>query len=171
MLVLGIDPGIAIAGWAVVKEEKGIVTLLSSGAITTSAGFSTSDRLLKLHKSLNKLIVSHKPDSASLESLFFNTNAKTALIVGQARGVVMLALSHQKIPIAEYTPLQVKMALTGYGRADKNQIQQMVKTILKLPKILTPDDIADAAAIALTHCFSYKLRQLTVNRKQITINV
>ncbi len=160
MLVLGIDPGIAITGWAIVSEEKGKVNLLSSGAITTSADLSTSDRLLKLHKLLSLLISKYHPDAASLESLFFNTNAKTALIVGQARGVIQLALSQQKIPIIEYTPLQVKMALTGYGRADKNQIQQMVKTILKLPKILSPNDVADAAAIALTHCFSYKLKKL-----------
>ncbi len=159
MIVLGIDPGIAITGWAIVSEEKGKVRLIASGAITTSADLSTSDRLVKLHKSLNLLISRYHPDTASLENLFFNTNAKTALIVGQARGVVQLALSQAKIPIIEYTPLQVKMSLTGYGRADKNQIQQMVKTILKLPKILTPDDVADAAAIALTHCFSYKLRE------------
>ncbi len=159
MIVLGIDPGIAITGWAIVSEEKGKVRLLSSGAITTSADLSTSDRLLKLHKSLNELISRYHPDTASLENLFFNTNAKTALIVGQARGVVQLALAQSNVAIIEYTPLQVKMALTGYGRADKNQIQQMVKTILKLQKILTPDDVADAAAIALTHCFSYKLRE------------
>lgn len=166
MIVLGIDPGIAITGWAVVSEEKGKVKLLSSGAFTTAHSLSTPLRLLKLHKSLNNLILSQKPDVASLESLFFNTNAKTALIVGQARGVVMLALSQQEIPITEYTPLQVKMALTGYGRADKNQIQQMVKTILHIPKILTPDDVADAAAIALTHCFSYHLKQQITNNKE-----
>lgn len=163
MIVLGIDPGIAITGWAVISEEKGKVKLLSSGAVTTSHRLSTSLRLLKLHKSLNVLIHNYHPDTCALESLFFNTNAKTALIVGQARGVIQLALAQSKIPIIEYTPLQVKMALTGYGRADKNQIQQMVKTILGLPKILTPDDIADAAAIALTHCFSYKLSNLKTN--------
>lgn len=165
MIVLGIDPGIAIAGWALVSEEKGKVKLLSSGAITTSQSLSTPLRLLKLHKSLNKLIVSHKPDTASLESLFWGTNTKTALIVGQARGVVQLALTQEKIPITEYTPLQVKMALTGYGRADKNQIQQMVKTVLGLPKILTPDDVADAAAIALTHCFSYRIKEQITKSK------
>ncbi|MBI3379977.1 crossover junction endodeoxyribonuclease RuvC [Candidatus Gottesmanbacteria bacterium] len=158
MIVLGIDPGIAIAGWAIVSEEKGKVKLLSSGAFTSTSKSSTAERLEMLSENLSRLIKKEKLDAASLESLFFNTNAKTALIVGQARGVVQLALSQQKIPIIEYTPLQVKMALTGYGRADKNQIQQMVKTILNLPKILTPDDVADAAAIALTHCFSYKMK-------------
>lgn len=158
MLVLGIDPGIAITGVAIIKEEKGNVSLIRSDAITTSSTLSSSLRLLKLHKSLNLLIQKYHPAVSSLENLFFNTNAKTALIVGQARGVIQLALTQNNIPITEYTPLQVKMALTGYGRADKNQIQQMVKTILKLPKILTPDDVSDAAAIALTHCFSYKLK-------------
>ena len=159
MLVLGIDPGIAITGCAVIKEEKSHLSLISSQGITTSAKLTTPERLCIIYEELIKIIKKEKPDTASLESLFFNTNAKTALIVGQARGVIQLALSQQKIPITEYTPLQVKMALTGYGRADKNQIQQMVKTILKLPKILKPDDVADAAAIALTHCFSYKLKQ------------
>lgn len=159
MIVLGIDPGIAITGVALVEENKGKVSLIFHTAFTTSKTLTISERLLKLHKSLISLISRYHPDTCALENLFFNTNAKTALIIGQARGVVQLALAQQKIPIVEYTPLQVKMALTGYGRADKNQIQQMVKAILKLPKILTPDDVADAAAIALTHCFSYKLRE------------
>lgn len=157
MLVLGIDPGIAITGIAVVSEEKGKLTLLSHKSLTTPTTLTTSERLERIYSELVKLVKLVQPDVAALESLFFNTNAKTALIVGQARGVIQLALTQHKIPISEYTPLQVKIALTGYGRADKNQIQQMVKTILKLPKILTPDDVADAAAIALTHCFSYKL--------------
>jgi len=160
MIVLGIDPGIAITGIAIIENNKGKQTLLQSEAITTFSSSPISERLSRLYDLLVLLIKSHKPNVAVLENLFFNTNAKTALIVGQARGVVQLAISQHKIPIAEYTPLQVKMALTGYGRADKNQIQQMVKTILKLPKILTPDDVADAAAIALTHCFSYKLNSL-----------
>jgi crossover junction endodeoxyribonuclease RuvC len=166
MLVLGIDPGIAITGIALVSETNGKVKLIHSSAITTKAGIPLPDRLETLFDELNKIIKSNKPDATALESLFFNTNAKTALIVGQARGVVQLALTQHKIPITEYTPLQVKMALTGYGRADKNQIQQMVKMILALPKILTPDDVADAAAIAITHCFSYKINKL----KQITNN-
>jgi len=160
MIVLGIDPGIAITGVVILNEEKGKQTLLHSEGITTTQKLSLAQRLLKLYEQLTFLIKTHKPDVAVLENLFFNTNAKTALIVGQARGVVQLALAQNKLEIVEYTPLQVKMALTGYGRADKNQIQQMVKQILKLPKILTPDDVADAAAIALTHCFSYKLRNL-----------
>lgn len=160
MLVLGIDPGIAITGIALVSEEKGRQTLLHCQTIVTSQKLSSSLRLLRLHKLLKSFIEIYHPDVASLENLFFNTNAKTALIVGQARGVVQLALAQNNIPIAEYTPLQVKMALTGYGRADKSQISEMVKQIFKLPNILTPDDVSDAAAIALTYCFSYKLKQL-----------
>ena len=162
MIVLGIDPGIAITGCAVISEEKGKTNLTASCALTTSQSLPTSARLEKLYKDLSSLVKNHNPDCAVLENLFFNTNAKTALIVGQARGVIQLALSQAQIPISEYTPLQVKMALTGYGRAEKVQIQQMVKQILKLPDILKPDDVADAAAIALTHCFSYKIQ--TLNR-------
>lgn len=160
MFVLGIDPGIAITGIAIVKEEKG-EKLLYHEAITTSPNLSPPLRLLKLHKKLTSIIKKYHPTVAVLENLFFNTNAKTALIVGQARGVVQLVAAQNNIPTVEYTPLQVKMALTGYGRADKSQIQQMVKQILKLPKILTPDDVADSAAIALTHCFSYKMKELS----------
>jgi len=159
MIVLGIDPGIAITGVAIVSEEKGKQTLIHSEAITTSSSLSTPFRLLKLLKSLKSILEKYHPDVAALENLFFNTNAKTALIIGEARGVIQLTMAQHDIPIAEYTPLQVKMALTGYGRAEKTQIQQMVKNILKLPKILSPDDVADGAAIALTHCFSYKLRE------------
>ncbi len=158
MLVLGIDPGIAITGIALVQEEKGKVSLLSHKSLTTPASLKTPERLKHIYSQLVKLVKLVQPEVAALENLFFNTNAKTALIVGQARGVVQLALAQNNIPIVEYTPLQVKMALTGYGRADKNQIQQMVKTILRLPQILKPDDVADAAAIALTHCFSYKMK-------------
>lgn len=157
MIVLGIDPGIAITGCAVVKEEKGKQSLMYADAITTSQKETTSGRLLRLHNSLTALISEYHPDEVALESLFFNTNAKTALVVGQARGVVQLSVAEKSLPLTEYTPLQVKMALTGYGRAEKEQIQMMVKQILKLPKILTPDDVADAAAIAITHCFSYKI--------------
>lgn len=160
MLVLGIDPGIAITGIAIVREEKGKHTLLYSAAITTSPTLSPSLRLLKLHKQLKSLIGKFHPDVAVLEQLFFNTNAKTALIVGQARGAVLLVCAQSDLEVAEYTPLQVKMALTGWGRADKPQIQAMVKTVLKLSKILTPDDTSDAAAIALTHLFSYKINSL-----------
>ncbi len=159
MIVLGIDPGIAITGCAIVKEEKGKHILLHHEVITTPANKNQAERLLLLYDLFILLIKSYKPDVAALETLIFNTNVTTAFSVGQARGVILLALSQSKIPTSEYTPIQVKMCITGYGRADKKQIQQMVKNILKLPSILTPDDVADAAAIALTHCFSYKMKR------------
>ncbi len=160
MLVLGVDPGIAITGYALIKEEKGKIILKESKKITTNQKSSTPERLKKLYQEFTFHLKREKPEIAALESLFFNSNAKTAFLVGQARGVIQLALTQNNIPIFEYTPLQVKMAITGYGRAEKKQIQQMVKHILKLPQILSPDDVADAAAIALTHCFSYKLKAI-----------
>jgi crossover junction endodeoxyribonuclease RuvC len=159
MIVMGIDPGIGTTGLANVKDEKGKQTLLSSFAITTPIDKSHNLRLLMLYEKISLLIQSEKPDSASLEKLFFNTNITTAFEVGQARGVIILALTQAGIPIFEYTPIQVKQSLTGYGRAEKGQIQRMISAVLKLPKTLTPDDVADAAAIALTHCFSYRINQ------------
>lgn len=157
MIVVGIDPGIAICGCALVEDVKGTLRLLHHVAITTSKDAILPDRLGELYTTLEQILVTWKPDVMAIESLFFNTNAKTALIVGQARGVVQLAAWQQKLPVTEYTPLQVKQSMTGYGRADKNQIQQMTMKILKLPTIIKPDDVADAVAIALTHCFSYKM--------------
>lgn len=158
MKVIGIDPGIAITGCCIISEARGVQTLLHSEAILTDLKLTTAKRLEKIYLSLQNIVKSYRPDVAALESLFFNTNAKTALIVGQARGVVQLVLTQNDIPIVEYTPPQVKMSITGFGHADKKQVQMMVKQILKLKAVLTPDDVADAAAIALTHCFSYKLR-------------
>lgn len=163
MLVLGIDPGIAITGTAIIKEEKGKIELLDSQSLTTSASLTTPQRLNKLYQDITNLIKKQKPEVAALESLFFSSNAKTAFIVGQATGVIQLALTQYNIEVIEYTPLQVKMALTGYGRAEKSQIQHMVQKILKLTKKLTPDDVSDAAAIALTHLFSYKINSLKTN--------
>ena len=159
MLVLGIDPGIAITGCAVIEDKKGKSKLIASEAILTNKTQSHPKRLSLIYKQLKKIVKKNNPQVAVIESLFFAANAKTALIVGQARGVVNLALFEENIPVVEYTPLQVKMALTGYGRADKKQIQQMVKNILNLKEILKPDDVADAAAIALTHCFSDKMNK------------
>lgn len=165
MRVLGIDPGIAITGYSIVEETQGKVQLIEAQAVMTPSGMPFPERLLSLYEKLGDILRTYRPDVMSLEQLFFNTNAKTALIVGQARGVVQLAAVTHRVPIVEYTPLQVKMSLTGYGRADKSQIQQMVKTLLKLPGMLTPDDVADAAAIALTHCFSYKMQKHITKNK------
>lgn len=158
MIVLGLDPGLAITGIAIVEENRGKQNLTHSEAIITSQKLSTPERLSHLYDLLVLLIKSHRPYVAALETLIFNTNVTTAFAVGQARGVALLALSQASIPVFEYSNVQVKMSITGYGRADKNQIQQMVKTVLKIPQVLKPDDVADAAAIALTHCFSYKMK-------------
>lgn len=159
MKVLGIDPGIAITGMAVVEEKEGKFELLFAKAVETKAGLPADRRLQLIFEEVSDIVAVQKPDIAALEKLFFNTNAKTAFSVGQARGAIISALAHFALRIEEYTPLQVKTALTGYGRADKKQIQQMVKTILKLPEVLRPDDVADGAAIALTHLFSYKMER------------
>ena len=160
MLVLGIDPGIGTTGCTIVKEEKGKFSLIHSEAITTSSSLSIPLRLLKLHKQLTSITQKYRPEVAALETLFFGTNVTTAFSVGQARGVVLLTLAQANISVAEYSPSQVKIALTGYGNAEKGQLSRMVKQILHLPKNLTPDDVADAAAIALTHLFSYKINKL-----------
>ncbi len=156
MTIIGIDPGIARVGWAVLPIAK-------FGCFETPKTESNQNRLMAISEFLKKLFVEYKPDCVAVEQLFFATNAKTAITVGQARGVIILTASNANIPTYDYTPLQVKLAITGYGKADKNQVQQMVKNILKLKSIPKPDDAADALAIALTHAFSYKLRQRKEN--------
>ena len=131
------------------------------GCIETPANNPVEKRLLQLYQALMGIIESEKPDAMGVEELFFNTNAKTAMVVGQARGVVFLAGAQKKLPIGIYTPLQVKMAVTGFGRAEKAQVGQMVKVLLGLEKVPRPDDTADALAIAITHAFSYKLNKLS----------
>lgn len=161
MIVLGIDPGIGTTGVATVKDNKGSYKLISSEGITTPTKLPHGQRLNMLYQRINSLAQEIKPDVAVLETLFFGNNITTAFSVGQARGVIQLALTQKNIPLVEYNPIKVKMAITGYSKAEKGQIQRMVAQILKLNKPLTPDDIADAAAIALCHCFSYKLHQRT----------
>lgn len=156
MKILGIDPGIGRTGWGVIQVQSSKFKIQKFGCIETKAGLQMERRLQLLFQQLNDLIKENEPEVIAIEDLFFNTNAKTALIVGQARGVVLLTAAQNNLPVAVYTPLQVKMALTGYGRAEKQQVGQMVKTILNLPAIPKPDDVADALAIALTHAFSYK---------------
>lgn len=160
MLVLGIDPGSDRAGFGLVKYNNGKAKLVSFGIIRTERGKSEQERLLTLYQKVRQLFTKSKPDCLALESLFFATNAKTAMIVGQARGVILLAAGQQKKEVFSYAPLEVKSAITGYGKAEKNQVQRMVKSILRLTEIPRPDDAADALAIALTHCFSYKTRNI-----------
>ena len=157
MRVLGIDPGIARIGWAILDEKNGKIEALAFDCFETKANEETPARLEKIYKEIKRLIKKYSPDVVAIEELFFNTNAKTAFVVGQARGVVFLACEQEKIKSLCYTPLQVKLAVSGYGRADKNQVANMVKNILKLKEIPRLDDVSDALAIGLTHLFSRKV--------------
>lgn len=158
MKILGIDPGIGRVGWGVIKVESSKLEVESFGCIETSAKQNIAERLLVVYEAVRSLITEYKPQVLAIEELFFNTNAKTAFVVGQARGVILLAAAEKSLEIAIYTPLQVKIALTGYGRAEKSQVGQMVKTLLKLPSVPKPDDTADALALAIAHAFSYKMK-------------
>lgn len=157
MRILGVDPGIGRTGWGVIDEVSGKITVKDYSCLETPPNSEISGRLRIVYESLLTILDAHTPDVFAVEELFFNTNAKTALVVGQARGVMLLAAAQRNIPVVSYTPLQVKMALTGYGRAEKAQIGQMVKTVLSLKSIPKPDDVTDALAIALTHAFSHKM--------------
>lgn len=151
-IVLGIDPGTAITGYGVVAEtDKGDFVLLACGVIRTSPKQEMPDRLVEIFQDLQSLIKEFKPDEVAVEKLFFGRNVTTAITVGQARGAVLLACALEKIPIAEYTPAEIKQAVTGYGNADKQQIQQMVVNLLSLSETPKPDDAADGAAIAICH--------------------
>ena len=154
MRILGIDPGYGITGFGLVDAQRGQMTLLRCGAITTPAGMDFSARLEIIYEDLRKLLEMAKPDAVAIEELFFHNNQKTAINVAQARGVLVLAAKNKGIPVYEYTPLQVKQAVVGYGRAEKSQVQQMTKTILGLTEIPKPDDTADALAIAVCHAHS-----------------
>ncbi|MEA4845969.1 MAG: crossover junction endodeoxyribonuclease RuvC [Clostridiaceae bacterium] len=151
MLILGIDPGIAILGFGLVRYEANKFTVVDYGAVTTDADLAMSARLSIIYNGLIDIIEKYRPDAFAIEELFFSKNIKTALTVGHARGVAVLAGSKSGVQVYEYTPLQVKQAVVGYGRADKNQIQQMVKIILNLREIPKPDDVADALAVAICH--------------------
>lgn len=160
MIILGIDPGYAIVGVGVVEYIGNKFRTLEYNAITTPAGMPTVERLQKIYQEMNMYIDKYNPDAMAIEELFFNSNQKTAINVAQARGVLLVAAANRGIPINEYTPLQVKQSVTGYGRADKKQIQQMVKMMLGLNVIPKPDDAADALAIAICHAHSNKMNKL-----------
>lgn len=160
MKILGIDPGIGRCGWGIIRNEKGEMRNEKYGCIETSLNLPLERRLESLFDQITRIMNDEKPDAFAIEDLFFNTNAKTAMIVGQARGVILLAAVQKKLPIGIYTPLQVKIAVTGYGRAEKNQIGQMVKTLLKLDKLPKLDDTTDALAVAITHAFSAKQNEI-----------
>lgn len=150
MIVLGIDPGIARMGFGVVEGTRGKITRCHYGCFTTPKTHTQADRLQFLHAELERLILSARPDRVVVEKLFFQKNVRTALVVGEARGTVLLAASRAKLPIVEVSPQDVKLAVTGYGNAEKGQVQRMVKILFKLDDIPRPDDAADALAIAYT---------------------
>lgn len=160
MRILGIDPGYGIMGWSVIDMVGNKFTPVDFGSITTDSKMAMEDRLEHLYNTLESIIHQYKPEEASIEELFFNNNAKTALLVGQARGVAILACVKGHVVINEYTPLQIKQALVGYGRADKKQIQAMVKRILNLRETPKPDDTADAIAAAICHGHCYGSRDI-----------
>jgi crossover junction endodeoxyribonuclease RuvC len=154
MVILGIDPGFAIIGFAVLQTEKRENKLCRCGVITTQAGIPMPRRLLQIGEDLESLIAHFKPDVMAVEELFFNTNVTTGIGVAQARGVILYTAEKLGIPVFEYTPLQVKQAVAGYGRAEKKQVMEMTRRLLRLPGIPKPDDAADAVAIALCHARS-----------------
>ncbi|RIX50621.1 crossover junction endodeoxyribonuclease RuvC [Paenibacillus nanensis] len=159
MRVLGIDPGIAIAGFGFIDKIGHKLTPVQYGAITTEASTPQEQRLVQIYESAGALMDRYKPDAVAVEKLFFNRNVTTAFAVGQARGVIILAAAQRGLPVAEYTPLQVKQSVVGYGKAEKRQVQEMVKMFLKLSAIPKPDDVADALAIAICHAHSAVLTQ------------
>ncbi len=151
MIILGIDPGIAIVGWGVIEYNGTRFRTIAYGAITTEAGLDVEVRLERVYKELCEIITYYKPDEMAIEELFFNNNITTGIAVAEARGVILLAGIQHGLRIAEYTPMQVKSAISGYGRAEKKQVMEMVATILRLKSVPKPDDTADALAIAVCH--------------------
>ena len=160
MRIIGIDPGIAITGYGIIDKHANSFKPIAYGKVTTEAGQDTCRRLLNVYNDLTRIFFEYKPQCAAVEELFFNKNAKTAMVIGQARGVAILAAANAGLEIFEYTPLQVKQAVVGYGRAQKRQVQAMVKLLLNLNEIPQPDDVADALAVALCHGSSSKMQHI-----------
>jgi crossover junction endodeoxyribonuclease RuvC len=159
MRILGIDPGSALLGYGIIDVEGDRVAAVAHGVLQTSTGTPMAERLRLLYDDLRSLIAHYRPDQAAVEELFFSRNVRTALPVGQARGVALLALAQAGIPVFEYTPLQVKQVMVGYGRARKGQVQAMLRILLSLATPPSPDDAADALAVALCHAQTVHLRQ------------
>jgi crossover junction endodeoxyribonuclease RuvC len=156
-IILGIDPGTATMGWGVIRQEGNRLHYVQHGAIITPSTWEMPRRLGRLFDGVTELANGYRPETVAVEELFFNTNVTTAITVGQARGVALLAAYRAGIEVAEYTPLQVKQAITSYGRAEKRQVQEMIKTLLNLREIPRPDDAADGLAIAVCHAFSSRM--------------
>ena len=159
MRILGIDPGYAIMGWAILEKKGSTLTAIDYGSVTTDKSMSMQDRLKLLYNSLMDIIAEYHPDEASIEELYFNSNAKTVIFVGEARGVAILACSNSSVPVFEYTPLQIKTSITGNGRAEKRQVQLMVTKLLRLDSVPKPDDTADAVAAAICHSYVGQMKK------------
>ena len=165
MRTLGIDPGSLKSGYGVVDEQQGQLTMVEYGVIRTKSDAPLAERLLTISQRVRELIDQYAPDDVAVEEVFMATNAQSSLKLGQARGAILLTAAQAGISVAEYTPLQVKQSVVGYGRAEKTQVQQMVKVLLRLTELPTPDDAADALAIAICHHHSVKMnRQLAQGR-------
>lgn len=168
MRILGIDPGYAIVGFGILEYDGRSFSVVNFGAITTPAGMDFSQRLETVYKDMKEILLLYKPDAMSLEKLFFNTNHKTAIDVAQARGVILLAAQECGVPVFEYTPLQVKSSVVGYGKAEKKQVQEMTRSLLRLKEVPKPDDTADALGLAITHGYnSYSLAYTANERGKI----
>lgn len=161
MLVIGIDPGTATTGYGLVRENPdGSLEVVVYGAILTPPDMDMPQRLLELHHQLKEILLLHRPDSSAVEKLFFQRNVRTAIAVGQGRGVILLTLAQAGLPVGEYTPLEIKQSVVGYGGADKQQVQHMVRALLSLKEIPRPDDAADALAVAICHLHSARYHAL-----------
>jgi crossover junction endodeoxyribonuclease RuvC len=163
MLVLGVDPGLATTGYGLVRETEEGLQAVTYGVVTTPAKSPLPERLQQLYYELSALIQLHRPDESAVEELFFSRNVRTAMSVGQARGVALLALADAGLLVTGYTPLTIKQAVSGFGGADKTQMQTMVKMLLKLESVPRPDDAADALAVAICHLHSAHLNQVLRN--------
>ena len=168
MRILGIDPGLAIVGYGVVDYVGGKFNIVAMGSIETPAGIDTEDRIEIIYNDLCQIIKEYRPSEAAIEELFFNTNQKTAIAVADARGVILLALKQARVNIAEYTPLQVKQSVVGYGRAEKQQVMEMVRIMLGFKEKIKLDDTADALAIAMchAHCGGSKIQDFYNQKKK-----
>lgn len=169
MRILGIDPGYAIVGFGALDDTKNILTPLRYGAITTKSHTTFEDRLAEIYDDMTALLRVVQPDAMAIETLFYTTNQKTVIAVAEARGVLLLCARQAGVPIFEYTPLQVKQSVSGYGRAPKKQVQEMTRRLLKLPEVPKPDDTADALAMAICHAYSYRSKQygITKTKRQL----
>lgn len=169
MRILGIDPGYAIVGFGALEDTHNTLTPLRYGAITTQSHTTFEDRLAEIYDDMTELLRMVQPDALAIETLFYTTNQKTVIAVAEARGVLLLCARQAGVPIFEYTPLQVKQSVSGYGRAPKKQVQEMTRRLLKLPAVPRPDDTADALAMAICHAYSYRSKQygMTKTKRQL----